>query len=122
MTSLVPMFIKTTYALDPVFNQAKVIFSLYNSSFDYKLNDVFLSKANITKEIGEAELEYFNSLDFNGLQAGAVKYADAFIIGTPLFEKSETINTLLGEKPLMECPEGDESLVNYLEFYKSLVN
>jgi starch synthase len=122
MTSLIPMFIKTSYALDPVFNQAKVIFSLYNSSFDYKLNDIFLSKAIISKEIGDGELEYFNSLDYNGLQAGAVKYADAFIIGTTVFEKSETIKTLLGEKPLMECPEGDESLVNYLEFYKSLVN
>lgn len=122
MTSLIPMFIKTSYALDPVFNHSKVVFSLYNQSIDYLLDANLTTKAAISKEVGDAELSYFKTLDYSGLQAGAAKYSDAFVIGTTDLVKSDTITELVGDKPLMECPEGDESLVKYLEFYKSLLN
>ena len=37
MTSLVPLYIKTSYSKDPVFENVKVVYSLYNNEFEGKI-------------------------------------------------------------------------------------
>ena len=38
MTSLVPMFVKTSYKDDPMFHNSKVVYSLYNDAFNDKFH------------------------------------------------------------------------------------
>ena len=122
MTSLIPAFIKTAYAKDPVFNNSKVVYSLYEKSFDEKLHDNLMQKAMITKEIGENELAAFKSLDFLALQKGACQYADALVKGANDISYLDDVLKDQTNKSILEHPSLEDLTTKYLEFYKSLLN
>ena len=44
MTALVPLLIKTSYKEDPMFHSSKVVYSLYNDSFEEAFNENFGKK------------------------------------------------------------------------------
>lgn len=122
MTSLIPAFIKTAYAKDPVFSNSKVVYSLYEKSFDEKLNDNLLQKALISKEISDSELDAFKSLDFIGLQKGAAQYADALVKGATDISYAEALLSEHPDKNILDHPSLEDLTTKYLEFYKSLLN
>ncbi|HRP60081.1 MAG TPA: glycogen/starch synthase, partial [Vicingus sp.] len=45
MTSLVPLYIKTSYGKDPIFANSKVVYSIYDNEFDKNLDNNFAEKA-----------------------------------------------------------------------------
>src|SRR5699024_11893147 len=62
MTSLIPLFLKTAYKREPVFTNAKSIYTLQENSFNEKLDESFLSKARIHNTIKEKYLAPFSEL------------------------------------------------------------
>ena len=63
MTSLIPLYLKTAYKNEPVFDNAKVVFSMYHNAIDEKLANTFMEKAPITDSISTKDLEAFKGLD-----------------------------------------------------------
>src|SRR4028118_591813 len=47
MTSLIPMYLKTTYKNDPMFKDTKSVFAVYNSFFAHKFDGDLLEKARM---------------------------------------------------------------------------
>jgi starch synthase len=121
MTSLIPMYIKTVYKKEPVFHNAKVIFSVYNNPFEGTLAKNFLKKALIHRDIKDSDFEYFKKADFAGLTKGGITHSDGLIIGDQLVEKS--IKTFMKgtKKPVLDYVNGEEYLGVYTDFYKTLM-
>ncbi len=81
LTSLVPLFIKKYYYNNPLFENSKVVYSVYNDDFKKTLNPEFKSKVQLDGITNEdiAQLEDPNFINVSKL---AVDYADAVIKGT----------------------------------------
>ena len=47
MTALLPFFIKTVYKDDPLFENSKIVYSVYNDQFDAKLDARFSEKREV---------------------------------------------------------------------------
>lgn len=121
MTSLVPVYLKTQYAKDPVFAHTKMIFSVYETAFKDKLNKKFLKLALIGDEVKEKDLGTFKDLTNEALQLGAVQYADAVIQGAEKIKELDALKKLAGKKPFLAYQDQDNILLKYTEFYKSLL-
>lgn len=80
MSALTPLYIKTAYADDPCFKNAKIVCSLYNDDFKTPFSDTFSKKlqlpgitdANVTAIAGK-EVDYVSLTDF------AMSYSDGVI-------------------------------------------
>lgn len=116
MTSLVPLYLKTAYKTEPIFQNAHTVYSMYNTALDKDFDDHFIAKASINN-LDVADLEPYKNDGKLGLHQGATHYADAIIKGSE--DLSEDLSKL--EKPILEFQTEEEYLPKYMEFYKSLL-
>ncbi len=120
MTSLVPLYIKTTYKNEPVFQNAKVVYSMYKGTHEEKLSkDKFLEKAPISTHIEKEHLSEYKEYNHLGLSKGGAKYADGVIIGSSDLEKDLAKYVKALGKPVLEFAK-EEYLQKYAAFYNEL--
>jgi starch synthase len=121
MTSLIPAFIKTAYKKEPVFSNAKVVYTIGANTFDEKLDDDFLTKALINVNIKEKELESFKELTNTGLFRGGATYADAITFGSDIIDKKlvAEFSAVKGKK-VVPFLGWDSDLTEYLDLYNEL--
>lgn len=120
MTSLVPLYVKIAYKIDPVFNNARIVYSVYPNEFEEKLQNNFFQKASI-KRIEDEELRPFAELNNNAMHRGAIHYADAVMICSPDIDPE--IAQLLAEtnnKPVIQYAEEQELMEKCRELYNQL--
>lgn len=122
MTSLIPLYLKTAYKTEPLFQQSKVIYSIYESELQQAFSDQFAVKASINN-LTESDLGAYQNGTGVNLNKGAIKYADAIVLGsenTPA-GLSESLEEL--DKPVLKAPASEEEdyLAAYIEFYNSLL-
>ena len=119
MTSLIPLYLKTAYKNEPLFQHSKVVYSIYDNALDKSFNDQFIAKASINN-LNEEDLKAYQNGSGATLHKGAISYADALVIGSE--KVGESVSKALNgiEKPIMEYLGDDENLDAYLEFYDSL--
>lgn len=120
MTSLIPLYIKTAYKNEPVFQNTKVVYSMYKGAFEETLSkDKFLEKAPISSMIEKSHLNSYKDYNHLGLSKGAASFADGVIIGSSEIEKEigKYLKTL--GKPVLEFTK-EEYLDKYTEFYNNL--
>lgn len=116
MTSVMPLYVKKAYNNDPIFENAKVIFSVYENAFQEELGENFEDKV-ITGNIAAEDLEPFKGLSNTDLYRGAVHYSDAVIKADE--KVAEEIADLLGaiDKPVLNYMSRENG---YLHEYKKL--
>lgn len=120
MTSLVPLYFKTVYKDEPIFQNAKIIYSVYNNSLGYTFTEQFLEKAMINN-LKEEDLAAYKDEQGIDLHKGAIKYADV------IFQGSETLDDSVKEliensgKPKLDFIPFEESCADYLNFYNDLL-
>ena len=124
MTSLIPMYIKTTYKNDPIFKTAKTVFTVYDNIFAQKFNNDLVNKVKMM-DIEDKMLAHLEeSSDLEGFIKVGMEYSDAVIKAeekfstslTSLFEKVEN------EKKL-EITDDDENYTeSYFNLYTDLLN
>ncbi|NND88488.1 MAG: starch synthase, partial [Flavobacteriaceae bacterium] len=120
MTGLVPFYLKTAYSKEPIFQNSKVIYSLYDQSLGSSFNDSFVEKASINN-LDPEDLSAYKDGDNINLHTGAATYADAVIRGSEALDAANE-DLLEGlEKPYLEFKSEEEYLPAYLEFYNSLL-
>lgn len=125
MTSLVPLYLKKAYKDDPIFRNAKLLYSIYESPFDNNLEDRFLEKASINN-LDEGDLKAYLNGEGLDLHHGALTYADASIVGTPELKDDDKLMAFMQtiEQPvhIPETEEMDEIMSGYMEFYKEMTD
>ncbi len=81
MSALVPMYLKKAFAEDPIFDNTKVVYSVYDQESNVELNNDMARKSIITG-VSEDDVELINTASIDTLHKLAVKYADAVIMGS----------------------------------------
>lgn len=86
-SSLVPMFLKTSYKKEPVFAHSKTIFTAQQPQFKEKLSTELPRQILSSVQIKESDMEPYGAFNNAGLMYGASKYADIIIHGDNKVDK-----------------------------------
>ena len=120
ITSLVPLYIKKAYRVNPLFTETKVIFSIYDDDFDDTLSKDFANKIKL-EGISNKDLKHYKSPTYVNMIKAAIDFSDAVIIGSPKIN-SEVYQYLQGsEKPFLEFQPMDQYIDVYSDYYDEIL-
>jgi len=120
MTSALPLYIKTAFREDPIFADARVIYSIYNEDFSGSLGKDYTRKLKIDG-IENSDLKHLDDPDFINITKNAITMSDAVIMG------SETINPELIKhikrlnKPMLSYQSEEDFVDVYNDFYDEII-
>lgn len=119
-TGLTPFYLKKAFFNDPLFNEAKIIYSIYDNDFKDTLNSSFKTKLKMSG-IKDEELDIFDNPTFFNLSKVAIDNSDALMYGSPQInpEVEEYIKTL--DKPVLPFYPQDQIVDKYSDFYDKLL-
>ncbi len=117
MTSLVPLYLKTSYKNDPIFKDSKTVFTVYDNRFDHKFGKDLLEKVKMM-DVEDEMLDTLKSADYNGFIKIGAAYSDVVINAD---EESTKLVSEASPKKVDTIENNDESLDNYYNLYNELV-
>lgn len=120
MTSLIPLFQKKVYHNDPIFEDAKVIYSVYNNDLESTFDKRFLDIATIN-DLEEEDVAAFADGDNIKLNAGGITYADAIILGSSELPSDVMDKVNASDLQIQEFMDVEEQLQTTIDFYSSLI-
>lgn len=122
ITSLIPIYLKTTYKNDPIFKNSKTVFTIYDNGFSHKFNKDMIEKVKMI-DIEDSMLSKLHSADFEGLISIGAEYADAVIRAdedvNPSLDK--LFKSLDEENKFETIEKGDNFVDSYFNLYNDLV-
>ena len=119
LTSLVPLYIKKYYNDDPLFRNAKVVYSIYNDSFTNSLNNDFKNKLLI-EGITPEDVEVLKTPSFVNVSKLAIDYSDAIIQGTAKIEPALKNHIKSSNKLFLDYQPTESYIDSYNKFYDKL--
>jgi len=105
---------------DPLYNNSRIVYSVYNDDFTKPLRKEFKDKLMIDG-IQKEDLNLLAQPTFENLTKLALSMSDAVVIGSPEINKSvlkyiESIN-----KPVLEYKSSEEYIDAYSDFYDDIL-
>ncbi|MBX9853314.1 MAG: glycogen/starch synthase [Cytophagaceae bacterium] len=123
MTSLIPLYLKTRYRMDPVFKDAKSVFSIFNSQFAHKFNNKELLQKVKMLDIEDKMLSNLKTADYEGFIKIGVEYADAVIRGEESYHEGfEKVLKQMEKSKKFNSFEEDNFADSYYNFYNELAS
>ena len=119
-SSLIPMYIKKIYAEDPLFENVKVIYSIFNNSFKGVLGTSLPDKL-LFENINERDIFGIKKSNINNLHKFAIDYSDAVVLASPKIPKNIQEYIKSSGKPFMEYPGYEEYIEKYQDFYDQFI-
>ena len=119
MTSLIPLYLKTAYKNEPLFQHSKVVYSAYDTTLESTFDEDFIEKATINN-LTVDDLQSFKNGTGITLHQGGIAFADAIVEGSDQLYDPVKEKLAAADKPKLEFP-GEEYLPAYMEFYKSIL-
>ncbi len=97
MAALLPVYLKSMYKDDPLFNQSKIVYSAFGDSPNGELDSTLKSKLQFDA-VDEEFLSHLDTITYDGLHKSAINLSDAVIIGDD--NLSEDVHNFIAEKGL----------------------
>ena len=119
-TSLVPMYIKKLYSEDPLFENTKVIYSVFDKGYKGKLSDTIIDKL-LFEDLEANDLTGLKNLNVNTLNKFAISYSDAVVQASEKINKSVLSSIEESGKPFLDFPGDEEYEKEYLNFYENFI-
>ena len=119
-TSLVPMYIKKLYSGDPLFEDVKVIYSVFDNTFEGVLSDSLPEKL-LFENLENSDVEMLQKSNILNLHKHAIDYADAVVQASADTEKEVLEYIKFSEKPFMAYPGEEDYIDAYQEFYNQFI-
>ncbi|MDC0028979.1 glycogen/starch synthase [bacterium] len=119
-TSLVPMYIKKLYSEDPLFENTKVIYSVFDNGYKGKLSDTIIDKL-LFEDLQANDLSGLKNLNVNTLNKFAISYSDAVVQASEKINKSVLNSIEDSGKPFLDFPGDEEYEKEYLNFYENFI-
>ena len=118
LASLLPLYLREYYKDEPLFNDSKIITSVYNQSFNTTLNKDMINKIKFDN-INENNIKPLEEPNYVNLMKVAIDHSDALIVGSEVLP--DDLNDYLknANKPLLEFKDKDEFGEAYMQFFKS---
>ena len=120
VASLLPVYLKEYYKDEPLFNDSKIVTSVYDQSFDGSLNKDMFNKIKFDN-ISEDAIKTLKDPTYNNVMKVAIDYSDALIIGSEDLPEDLTKHLKDSKKPVLDYKPKDEFGEAYAEFYNSEV-
>ncbi len=120
MTALLPFFIKTVYKDDPLFENSKIIYSVYNDTFDKALDSRLPEKIKFDT-LTEDDVAEFADTSHLGFTKAGIKYADAVIIGNEELTPEAAAEVTGSDSQILGYQNEDDYLDAYSEFYTEVL-
>ena len=118
-SSLIPMYIKKVYAEEPLFENVKVIYSVFDNSFD-GIKGGNLADKLLFENIEQEDVAKVQSPTTNNLHRFAIDYSDAVVEASDGIEKELLSYIHCSGKPFMKYP-GEDYVDAYEKFYNELI-
>lgn len=106
MTSLVPFYIKNAYRKEPLFNNTKVVYSVYEQKIDRSFDESFYTKASINNLKPEDLSHYSHGTDIS-LDKGAIYYSDGLVEGSDKLDENVKQELNASGKPYIPYDESN---------------
>ena len=121
MSALMPLFIKRAYKDNPLFNESKIVYSIYDDSFKETLREGFEKKVKLPG-MAAKDLKYFKEPNYVNLTKSAIDLSDGIIIGSAKIhpEIAEYLKTC--NKPILEYQPAENYADIYNDFYDTILN
>ncbi len=132
-SSIVPLYLKHAFADDPIFQDVKVVVSLYDDEFKELLNPDFKDKI-AAEGLSDENIDYLNTPSYENLYKFVMTYADGLVIASENVNESvlefarATGKKILDyqgiefddEKQVIDAAAAKELYEKYDKFYESL--
>ena len=119
MTALVPLYLKTTYKEDPIFENAKIVFSVFDNKFPETFDASIVDKA-FMEHVNKDDLAGLTE-GYNGLIKLAAANSDIVLDNT---SDAAALKTLLKDSSdkIQTVGDSEEEIIeNYFEFYNNII-
>lgn len=120
MTALVPLLIKISYKEDPMFHNSKVVYSLYNDSFEEPFNANF-GKKILMDGLTAADVKELNDPNYVSLTRLAMNWSDAVVKSAPTIHEKVEVDFRNLSKPTLDYKSPEEYVEAYDNFYDEAV-
>jgi starch synthase len=120
MTSILPFLVKTVYREDPMFENSKLVYSLYDDRFNTPLNDRLADKVKFDT-LTDEDVAAFRNTDYLGLTKAGIDYSDAIILGSDKLQKDVLDLAEQSGKPTLPYHDEDTYIEAYSEFYSEVL-
>ncbi|WP_027137889.1 glycogen/starch synthase [Gaetbulibacter saemankumensis] len=115
LASLLPVYLKEYYKDEPLFNESKIVTSVYNQSFNNTLNEDMLNKVKFD-EINEEKIQVLEEPSYVNLMKVAIDYSDALIIGSEEIPEELKNYVESSDKPVLEYKSKEDFGPAYTSF------
>ena len=121
MAALLPLYLKNIYKDEPIFQNSKIVTSLYGNEFDKTLNKNMMNKILFDK-IDDSYITELSKPTYENLMKVAIDSSDAVIKGSENI--SSEINEYLKKykKPILDFQPIDSFAEPYMDFYNNLLS
>jgi starch synthase len=118
--SLVPLYVKTAYHDNPVFSDAKVVFSVYNDDFEELMSKDFPKKIKLPG-ISAKDLKHYKKPTYVSMIKAAIDFSDAVVMGHQQIHPEINQYILESGKPVLPYQSGNDYIDVYNKFYDGLI-
>lgn len=119
MASLLPMYIRRSFADDPLFAESRIVYSIYEDEFKGTLNREFVSKVHF-EGIGKEDVKHLKANNYAGLVKTAIDFSDAIIKVASKINPDVEKYLKKSNKPVLEHP-GEGYIDLYNDFYDAVL-
>ncbi|MCC6690491.1 MAG: glycogen/starch synthase [Bacteroidia bacterium] len=120
MTSLLPVYLKKSYAEDPMFENTKVVYSVYDEEFSGSLHKDFTKKV-VHDGIGKGDLDVAKAPSFANVSKLAIQYSDAIIKASPKISADVEKYIKKSDKPVLDYQSPESYIDAYNDFYEQVL-
>ena len=116
-SSIVPVYLKGTFAEDPVFRGSKIVVSLYNDPFEGTLDPETRKKIE-NEGMNDPKLEILDTPSYENLMKLVIDYADGVVIEETLDNNAIAEHVKRCGKPVLDW-DGDRTSPKYMDVYNT---
>ena len=120
LASLFPLYLRQYYSEEPLFENSKIVTSVYNTGFDGALDSSMVDKVKFDGIEGPALEDLFEA-DYNRIMKVAIDHSDAAIIGSEEIPQELEDYLKKWDKPVLNFHNKEAFSEAYLDFYTSKV-
>ena len=118
--SLVPMYIKKLYSEEPLFDNVKVIYSVFDNGFDGKLSNGLVEKL-LYEKLEESDVVGLQNSTTSNLHKFAIDYSDAIVQASVDIDKEVSDYITSSKKPFLQYPGREDYIDAYQDFYEQFI-
>ena len=116
-----PIFIKKAFKDNPLFNESKIVYSIYDDTFKGQLKSGFEKKVKLPG-INAKDLKYFKEASYVNITKAAIDYSDGIILGSKKINPTVAEYLKSCDKPILEYQGPDNYAEAYNAFYDQILN